>query len=215
MKKFYRLLLSMMLFAASTNLFAYTVGQIITIGQNTYQVLTASAPDFTLSIIGSSMSGELIIPSTVSDGVDVMFTVTEVGGNESYKSPNVTSVVIPETVTKIKIGSFNDASLNSMYIPKSVVQISHVSGYLWKSAPVFSVDPDNPYFTTISSSPRARPHTSMRWFQRLVEWPLRFQIDIHIHVGTGAATQNADIAHLVIHRTPNRIIVRVAVIDTK
>ncbi|MBQ6652263.1 MAG: leucine-rich repeat protein [Prevotella sp.] len=129
---------------------AYTVGQIVTIGQNTYQVLTATAPDFTLCFLGTTVSGELVIPATVDDGIDVVFTITEVGGNEAYKCPNVTSVVLPETVTKIKSGSFTGAALESLYIPKSVIEYSYSAGYTWKNAPVCTVHPDNPVFTVDS-----------------------------------------------------------------
>lgn len=142
--------LTLFFFALSTGLYAYTVGQVITIGKNTYQVLTATAPDFTLSFLGTTASGELVIPATVDDGIDVVFTVTEVGGNEAYKSPNVTSVVLPETITKIKSASFGDATLTSFYVPKSVVEISHTMGYQWRSAPVFTVSPENQYFSSDS-----------------------------------------------------------------
>jgi len=148
MKRFKKNLLGLLLMATSINLYAYTDNQIITIGQNTYQVL--SATDFTLCFLSSTASGELVVPGTVSDGVDATFTVTEVGGNEAYKSPNVTSVVLPETITKIKSASFSGATLTSFYIPKSVVEISHTMGYQWKSAPVFNVNQENQYFYTDS-----------------------------------------------------------------
>ena len=149
-KRIKKLGLTLFFFALSTGLHAYTVGQIVTFGQNTYQVLTASAPDFTLCFLGSTVSGELIVPATVTDGIDTEFTVTEVGGNEGYKCNNVTSVVLPETVTKINVGSFSGASLNSMNIPKSVVSISHTAGYLWKKVPVYTVDPENSNFSADS-----------------------------------------------------------------
>lgn len=145
-----KMCLALSFFASPVGLYAYTVGQIVTFGQNTYQVLTASAPDFTLCFLGSTASGELIIPATVDDGIDTEFTVTEVGGNENYKCSNVTAVVLPETVTKIKMASFNGAALESLYIPKSVVEISHSDGYAWKKAPVYTVDSENPNFTTDS-----------------------------------------------------------------
>lgn len=146
------LLLALILSVASiTTVRAYTVGQIVTFGQNTYQVLTATAPDFTLSLIGSTVSGELVVPATVSDGVDVLFTVTEVGGSEQYYCTNVTSVVLPETVTKIKYASFNRATLDNISISKSVEEINHSAGYMWRKAPVYTVDPENAYFNTDSN----------------------------------------------------------------
>lgn len=148
MKRFKKVLLGLLLMATSINLYAYTDNQIITIGQNTYQVL--SATNFTLSFLSSTASGELVIPATVSDGVDATFIVTEVGGNEAYRSPNVTSVVLPETVTRLKNASFNGAKLERMNIPKSLVDINKATGYTWMSAPVYTVDPENPYFAADS-----------------------------------------------------------------
>ena len=138
------LLLFLSLMTISSKLFAYTDGQIITIGQNTYRVI--SATDFTLCLLGSTVSGNLVVPATVSDGVDATFTVTQVGGSESYRSTNVTSVVLPETIEKLNSASFVGAALVSMNIPKSVKEISHSTGYVWKSSPAFTVDSDNPYF---------------------------------------------------------------------
>ena len=129
-----------------TKIYGYTNNQIITIGSNTYRVI--SATDFTLCFLSTTISGELVIPSTVDDGTDTHFTITEIGGSSEYRSPGVTSVVIPEGVTNIYSPSFPGAYLASMHLPSTLSHYSHSTGYGWGSAPVFTVDENNPYFAT-------------------------------------------------------------------
>ena len=141
------LLLALILSVASiTTVRAYTDNQIITIGQHTYKVV--SAADFTLCFLSTTATGNLIIPSTVDDGTDTHFTVTAVGGNSEYRSPGVTTVTIPEGVTTISTPSFAGARLTSIHLPSTLATYEHETGFEWLSAPVFTVDQNNPHFAT-------------------------------------------------------------------
>lgn len=91
-----------------------------------YTVLSEAA--HTVSLIGyvSEPAGEVIIPSKVSNaGTDYM--VTMLGTDAFHSCKNLTSVIIPNSVTEIAHAVFYDCeSLVSVYIPNSVTKIGEL-----------------------------------------------------------------------------------------
>lgn len=75
------------------------------------------------AVAGTSFSGELVIPASVTyEGK--AYTVTEIG-NFAFSNYDISSVSIPETVTTIGGGAFQSCTqLVSVTIPKSVITIT-------------------------------------------------------------------------------------------
>ena len=127
-------------------LYAYTNGQIVEINHMNYKVM--SSANHTLAFLGpdNSIVGELVIPGTVSDGHGTTFTVTRVSFVGGYKCDKITSVKLPDTVTDLDVGVFAGASLESIYISKSVKNIEENANTQLKKVPKYKVADDNPYF---------------------------------------------------------------------
>ncbi|MBP2691350.1 MAG: leucine-rich repeat protein [Muribaculaceae bacterium] len=71
----------------------------------------------------NKVSGNLVIPATVSDGTNE-YTVTEIGFAAFYKCRGLTSVIIPDSVKRIGKKAFCDCSgLTSITIPDLVTTI--------------------------------------------------------------------------------------------
>ena len=60
-----------------------------------------NAVDKTAEVTFGGYSGDIVIPSTVTKD-DVEYTVTSIASNAFYNSPQMTSVIIPKSVTTIK-----------------------------------------------------------------------------------------------------------------
>ena len=72
---------------------------------------------------GNSVSGDLVIPEEISDGENV-FKVIEIGYGSFYGCSGLTSVTIPDAVTKIGLDAFNNCrSLTSVVIGNGVETI--------------------------------------------------------------------------------------------
>ena len=72
---------------------------------------------------GNEVSGDLVIPSRVSDG-KAIYTVTSIGEYAFYECSGLTSVTITEGVTSIGEEAFYECSgLTSVTIPESVTSI--------------------------------------------------------------------------------------------
>ncbi len=72
---------------------------------------------------GNSVSGSLVLPSTVSDGSS-SYSLVRIGNYSFAGCKELSSAVIPNTVTSIEEGAFYDCiSLTSMTIPNSVTEI--------------------------------------------------------------------------------------------
>jgi hypothetical protein len=73
---------------------------------------------------GNSVSGDIVIPNTVYDDDGNVYTVTQIGGYAFNGCSELTSVVIPNSVTAILDGTFRDCTaLTSVTIPNSVTSI--------------------------------------------------------------------------------------------
>ena len=87
-----------------------------------------------------------MIPGTVSDGNGTTFTVTRVTFVNGYRCDKITSVKLPDTVTDLDVGVFAGASLESIYISKSVKNIEENANTQLKKVPKYKVADDNPNF---------------------------------------------------------------------
>lgn len=146
MKQTKILLLALLFMVIPKNLWAYTKDQIVTFDNKTYKVLVPDGANASLMFVGTTLSGELVIPSKVNDNQGTTFTVTEVGEETNYDCKNVTSVKLPETIKKIGSGVFKDATLTKLDIPKSVEEISNTVWVAVAQNPECNVAPENPKF---------------------------------------------------------------------
>lgn len=82
----------------------------------------------TATITGySGLGGEVVIPATVTDGID-NFTVTSIGDRAFSGCVTLTSITIPSGVTSIGWGAFHSCSgLTSVTIPTGVISIGDYS----------------------------------------------------------------------------------------
>ena len=73
-------------------------------------------------------SGSVVIPSTVTyDGQE--YQVTRIGDEAFYRSPSITSITIPESVTSIGENAFYNLTLSSLTIPESITSIEKDAFY--------------------------------------------------------------------------------------
>ncbi len=71
-----------------------------------------------------SITGDIVIPSSVTNDGTTYYKVTTIGASAFYYCRNMTSVTIPNTVTKIDYHAFRSCtSLTSVSIPNSVTEI--------------------------------------------------------------------------------------------
>ena len=102
-------------------------GDVFTIEDLTYTVLTekASAKTGTVSVKASStsISGSVTIPATVTNN-DITYTVNTIVASGFKDCTNITSIALPETITKFNNYSFSGcSSLQSINIPSKVTTI--------------------------------------------------------------------------------------------
>lgn len=139
MRKF-KFLMALLVLTMPMQLFAYTNNEIVQIGAFYIKVINPSAATACFLGTDGSISGALDIPEELFDNKDVTFTITEVGGNYSYKTPNITSVTLPPTIERILGSAFVDASLTTLNIPANVRYIDHFAWTYLKKTPAFTVD---------------------------------------------------------------------------
>ena len=150
MMKIKLLLLALLFMAIPKGLYAYTNGQIVKINSMNYKVMSSDL--HTLAFLNAeNLTGELVIPGTVSDGNGTTFTVTRVTFVNGYRCDKITSVRLPDTVTDLDVGVFAGASLESIYISKSVKNIEENANTQLKKVPKYEVADDNPYFKSDSN----------------------------------------------------------------
>ena len=74
---------------------------------------------------GNNISGNLVIPSKVSDG-EAIYTVTSIGDYAFYNNSSLISITIPEGVTSINMCTLTGcSSLTSVTIPEGVTSIGN------------------------------------------------------------------------------------------
>lgn len=148
MKKHFFLLLVLSVLTIPTKLSAYTMNEIVKKDGLIYQVIDLA--NFKLSFVGAenSVSGAITVPATFNDGKGTTFTVTKVGGNDTYSCINVTKVALSEGITAIDYGAFGGATLDELNIPASVTSINHTAFYRVKELPKFTVAPGSSYFSS-------------------------------------------------------------------
>ncbi len=86
--------------------------------------ITSTAPN-EVQLIGGAPPLELTIPSTVSNGAEA-FTVTSITAN-ALSNKNLTSVVLPNTVTATGFAAFSNNDLTSVVLPEGITTISKQS----------------------------------------------------------------------------------------
>ena len=95
---------------------------------------------------GSCMSGDLVIPSTVSHN-GITYSVTFIRDNAFYGCSSLTSINIPNSVTSIGSYAFNGcSSLTSINIPDSVTSIDYYAFTACSSLSSITVDANNPVY---------------------------------------------------------------------
>ena len=118
-------LMLLALLPAQLSAFDYTYeGQTLS-----YTVLDEDAKTVEVAAASKELSGDLVIPSKVSDGTDE-YTVTSIGYGAFKNCSELTSVNIPNSVTHIGDGAFRDCRyLTSIDIPNSVTTIGGYAFY--------------------------------------------------------------------------------------
>ncbi len=87
--------------------------------------------------------GNITIPQTANG-----YKVTAIGWYAFYKCTNLTSVTIPESVTKIEGYAFSHTNLSSITIPKSVTELGGYNPFVYcYSLTEIKVAADNPKYT--------------------------------------------------------------------
>lgn len=79
-------------------------------GNFTYSVNSDDPTTVSVKQASTEISGDLVIPATVTEG-SVTYTVTKVSNNGFMNNPNITSVVLPNTMKELGTSSF-DGSYN-------------------------------------------------------------------------------------------------------
>ena len=80
-------------------------------------------------VAGGSYSGSITIPSTVTYN-GITYSVTSIGREAFARCENLTTVIIPNTVTIIGVDAFYKSGLTSINIPNSVVSIGEYA-FCW------------------------------------------------------------------------------------
>ena len=111
------------------------------VGKLKYKVLSGQSTVSVAQISSSATTGDIVIPSTVNDsgvtatltdsstqlGVGCTYTVTTIASSGFSGNKNITSLVLPNTITTMGVNGIRDLSNNGMtsfVIPNSVTSIS-------------------------------------------------------------------------------------------
>ena len=74
----------------------------------TYKDAPTRDSGFGLYIYYPSYSGDVVIPSTVTTKTGIQYTVTSIGNSAFRNCDKLTSIILPEIVTSIEQGAFQD-----------------------------------------------------------------------------------------------------------
>ncbi len=100
---------------------------------------------------GAPYSGDIVIPASISAyGFD--FAVTAIGANAFNGSVTLNSITIPNSVTDIEYGAFQNTGLTSIYIPASVTSIEQNPFRECRDLVSIEVDSDNPVYDSRDNS---------------------------------------------------------------
>ena len=146
MKRFFtRFFFLVAMIAFVTGVKAYVRGDRVTIDEITYQVASVSDDAVKVQVMGSTKTGELVIPAKVFDGKDVTFTVTEIGdGNGTSFNSGITAITLPETMEVLNYASFRNTSITKIHFPKNLRSFSYTNGWTMPSEfAEITVDPEN------------------------------------------------------------------------
>ena len=99
-----------------------TVGDEFIVNDINYRV-TAEGPSFTVEVIWNSYTGDIVIPSSVTNAASVTYEVTGIGHTSFLNRTSLTSITIPNSVTSIGKVAFANSGLTSVNIPDSVTSI--------------------------------------------------------------------------------------------
>ena len=109
-------------FVLSDDSDAADVGTQFTVGDLIYEV-TADGEVEVADTVSEDISGDLVIPATVSDGIET-YNVKKIGDRSFYNCYELTSITLPEGLSSIGNSAFNGCDgLTSIYIPDSVTSI--------------------------------------------------------------------------------------------
>jgi len=95
--------------------------------------------------LGGDYSGSVNIPPTVTYG-GTNYTVTEIAELAFFDCHDLTSVTIPNSVTKIGCEAFTGTGLTSIYIPESVVDIYNNENVFGSELKSITVAAGNPVY---------------------------------------------------------------------
>ncbi|MBO4549150.1 MAG: leucine-rich repeat domain-containing protein [Bacteroidaceae bacterium] len=98
----------------------------------------------------SDYSGDITIPETVTYN-GITYSVTSINNYALYNCCNLTSIAIPESVTRIGVAAFSGCGLTSICIPKSVISIDRHA--FWDCSNLMSiiVNNENPNYDSRSN----------------------------------------------------------------
>ena len=116
--------------------YAAAAGTTFTAGDFTYKVNTDTSTVTLTSIAVSALSGAVTVPETVSDGTST-YTVTQLDGafkNQGAKTNNMTSLVLPDTITTFTTtATFYACKFTSIHLPSALTKEASNAGYLWNT----------------------------------------------------------------------------------
>ena len=104
--------------------FGYSTNDKLTIDGINYVVLDGEK--YTLSAVGTTKGGAIVIPGSVKVGEDLTFTVVQIGG-EGNGWKDVTSVELPNTITTLAINAFSGSSITTLTLPQSLTIITRTA----------------------------------------------------------------------------------------
>ena len=118
------LFLKGLLLAVPLVCFGYSTNDKLTIDGINYVVLDGEK--YTLSAVGTTKGGAIVIPGSVKVGEDLTFTVVQIGG-EGNGWKDVTSVELPNTITTLAINAFSGSSITTLTLPQSLTIITRTA----------------------------------------------------------------------------------------
>ena len=98
-------------------------GNTFTYGDFTYKI-NDDTSTVTLTSIATSLSGIVVVPSVVYDGI-LAYTVTKLAGafkNQGAKTNDMTSLILPDTITTFTVtGAFYNCKFASIHLPSALI----------------------------------------------------------------------------------------------